>query len=64
MTDSPHDAHRVIGYLSAMAVFGTGLAASGLLARARSRSLPAHYDAADLPVGAGVRSYVGGPVSR
>jgi uncharacterized protein DUF1360 len=52
MTDSPHDAHRIIGYLSAMGVFGTGIAASGLLARARGRSLPARYDVADLVLGA------------
>jgi hypothetical protein len=52
MADSPHDKHRIIGYLGAMSVFGTGVAGSALLARLCGRSLPARYDMQDLVLGA------------
>ena len=52
MPDSPHDAHRITGYLTAMSVFGASVATSALAARARDRSLPERYAVLDLVLGA------------
>lgn len=52
MPESPREPHRVAGYLAAMSVYASGVAATALLGRRRGRSLPDSYAVQDLVVGA------------
>lgn len=52
MSDSPHDRHRIVGYLAAMSVFGSATAGAALVGRARGRELPTSYAVQDLVLGA------------
>lgn len=52
MSDSPRDPHRIAGYLAAMGVYASGVAAASLLGRRTGRPLPETYAVQDLVVGA------------
>jgi hypothetical protein len=52
MTDSPHQHHRIVGYLTAMSVFGSLVGAAAGIGRIRGDSLPASYGVQDLALGA------------
>ena len=52
MTDSPHDQHRIAGYLTVMSVFGSAVLGATAIGRARGRELPASYGIQDLALGA------------
>jgi len=52
MTDSPHDQHRLAGYVSVMSLFGSAVVGTALLGRSRGRELPASYAVQDLVLGA------------
>jgi hypothetical protein len=52
MSDSPHDRHRIAGYLSVMSVFGSAVLGAGLVGRSRGRELPTSYGVQDLALGA------------
>jgi len=51
MPDSPRDPHRIAGYLSAMGLFGTSIAAASVLGRRRGRALPEEYSLRDVALG-------------
>lgn len=52
MTESPRDPHRIAGYLTAMGLYASGVAAASLLGRRTGRPLPDSYAVQDLVVGA------------
>jgi hypothetical protein len=52
MTDSPHEHHRIAGYLATMTTFGALTATAALIGRAKGRELPASYAVQDLVLGA------------
>jgi len=52
MADSPHEHYRIAGYLTAMSVFGSAVAAAGALGRLLGREPPPAYAVTDLVLGA------------
>ena len=51
MADSPREPHRLAGYLSAMGIYGTSIAAASLLGRRRGHTLPEEYAVRDVVLG-------------
>jgi hypothetical protein len=50
--DSPHQRHRITGYLTTMSIYGSLVAGAAALGRAQGRSLPRSYAVQDLVLGA------------